>query len=116
MSDKLVYSSEKGDLRDTGKSPGKKKKKGGSPGTPASIKDGIVRVQRESKGRGGKTVSVIYGLPSGTVLSDLARELKQKSGTGGTVKEGTIVIQGDRVDLIVRFLTEKGYTVKRAGG
>jgi translation initiation factor 1 len=116
MSDKLVYSSEKGDLRKRGTSPGKKKKRGESPGTPASIKDGVVRVQRESKGRGGKTVSVIYGLPSGTVLSDLARELKQKSGTGGTVKEGTIVIQGDRVDLIVRLLTEKGFSVKRAGG
>jgi translation initiation factor 1 len=116
MADKLVYSSEQGDLRKTGNSPGRKKKKKGNAKNPASIKDGVVRVQRESKGRGGKTVTVIYGLPSGTVLSDLARELKQKSGAGGTVKEGTIVIQGDRVDSIMAFLAGKGFTVKRAGG
>ncbi len=116
MSDKLVYSSEKGDLRNTGKSPGKKKKKGGSPGTPASIKDGVVRVQRESKGRGGKTVSVIYGLPSGTVLGDIAKELKQKCGTGGTVKDGTIIIQGDKISVIIEHLAGKGFSVKKAGG
>ncbi len=79
--------------------------------------DGIVRVQRESKGRGGKTVTVISGvpLPDGA-LKDLAGELKRRCGTGGTVKEGNIEIQGDHRDLLVAELENRGYRVKRAGG
>jgi translation initiation factor 1 len=78
---------------------------------------GIVRVQRESKGRGGKTVTVITGvsLPDGA-LKELAGELKRRCGTGGTVKEGNIEIQGDHRDLLVAELEKRGYKVKRAGG
>ena len=109
MSDKIVYSTETGDLR--------KKQKGASRTPAGTIHGGIVRVQKESKGRGGKTVSVIYGLPlSGTELSLLAGRLKQKCGAGGTVKEGAIIIQGDKVDFIVQLLQKEGFNVKRSGG
>lgn len=79
--------------------------------------DGIVRVRRESKGRGGKTVTVITGVPLGNDgIAALAGELKRRCGTGGTVKDGNIEIQGDHADLLVAELTKRGYTVKRAGG
>ena len=79
--------------------------------------DGIVRVSRETKGRKGKGVSLITGVPlSEYDLKDLAKELKQKCGSGGTVKNGVIEIQGDHRDLLVKTLTERGYTVKRSGG
>ena len=109
MSDKIVYSTETGDLR---------KKQNGTFRSPSGkINDGLVRVQKESKGRGGKTVSVIYGLKlSGTELSLLATRLKQKCGAGGTVKDGAIIIQGDKVDFIVQLLQHEGFNVKRAGG
>jgi translation initiation factor 1 len=109
MPDKIVYSTESGDLR--------KKHDDASRSPSVKINDGIVRVQKESKGRGGKTVSVIYGLSlSGTELSLLAARLKQKCGAGGTVKERTIIIQGDKVDFIVQLLQKEGFNVKRAGG
>lgn len=79
--------------------------------------DGIVRVRRETKGRGGKTVTVVAGVPvdEGT-LKALAGELKRRCGTGGTVKDGEIEIQGDHADLLVAELARRGFTVKRAGG
>jgi translation initiation factor 1 len=79
--------------------------------------DGIVRVRRESKGRGGKTVTVVVGVPlAGEALRSLAGDLKRRCGTGGTVKEGNIEIQGDHADLLVAELQKRGYAVKRAGG
>ena len=79
--------------------------------------DGIVRVGRESKGRKGKGVTLISGVPLTTEeLKDLARELKQKCGTGGTLKNGVIEIQGDHRDLLIDLLKAKGWTVKRSGG
>lgn len=79
--------------------------------------DGIVRVRRETKGRGGKTVTVVIGVPGGDdLLSRLAGELKRRCGTGGTVKDGAIEIQGEHCDLLVAELTRRGFTVKRAGG
>ncbi len=115
MDDEFVYSTEEGDLRK--KQKGKKKKnKGGN--TPSGIKDdGVIRVQRESKGRGGKTVSVIYGMPgSEEELREWSTKLKQQCGTGGSVKSGTIIIQGDQVDSIVALLKDAGFSAKRAGG
>jgi translation initiation factor 1 len=79
--------------------------------------DGIVRVQRESKGRGGKTVTVVTGVPLDDAgVKVLAGELKKRCGTGGTVKDGLIEIQGDHRDLLVAELARRGFTVKRAGG
>jgi translation initiation factor 1 len=79
--------------------------------------DGIVRVRREVKGRGGKTVTAIMGLAlAPDALADLGAELKRRCGTGGTVKDGVILIQGDHVDLLIAELEKRGYRVKRAGG
>ncbi|MBC8207497.1 MAG: stress response translation initiation inhibitor YciH [Kiritimatiellales bacterium] len=84
---------------------------------PARKNDGVVRVGRETKGRKGAGVTIIAGIPTHPEgLKQIAKELKQKCGTGGTVKNGVIEIQGDQRDLLVKELTERGYTVKRAGG
>ncbi len=101
----IVYSTDRGRVR-----PEKQK--------PAAPKgDGIVRVGRETKGRKGKGMTVVSGVPLHPEgLRDLAKQLKQKCGTGGTVKGGVIEIQGDHRDLLVAELQARGYTVKRAGG
>jgi translation initiation factor 1 len=83
----------------------------------AVASDGIVRIRRETQGRKGKTVSVVQGLPlDESALDELARSLKQHCGTGGTVKEGTIIIQGDHRERLREELARRGYTVKLAGG
>jgi translation initiation factor 1 len=79
--------------------------------------DGIVRVGRETKGRKGTGVTVITGIPSHPEgLEKLAKQFKQQCGTGGTVKNGVIEIQGDHRDLLVAELQKLGYTVKRSSG
>lgn len=76
-----------------------------------------VRVSRETKGRGGKGVSVITGLPlKGDALEALATALKKRCGCGGTVKDGNIKIQGDQRDTLVAELIKLGYAAKRSGG
>jgi len=75
----------------------------------------MVRVGRETKGRKGKGVTVITGLPlDDEGLRRLARELKQRCGTGGTVKNGVIEIQGDHRDMLVEELAKRGYKPKRS--
>jgi translation initiation factor 1 len=79
--------------------------------------DGIVRVRRETGNRGGKTVTTIRGVPlAESALQELAGELKRLCGTGGTVKDRVIEIQGDHRDKIAATLTRRGYAVKLAGG
>lgn len=79
--------------------------------------DGVVRVLRETKGRKGAGVSVVTGIPlTAKELASLATQLKKRCGSGGTVKDGRIEIQGDHRDLLVAELGKLGYTVKRAGG
>lgn len=79
--------------------------------------DGIIRVSLERKGRGGKAVSLITGFSgSSEELKSIAAELKRRCGTGGTVKDGIIEIQGDRRDELVALLKEMQFTVKRVGG
>jgi translation initiation factor 1 len=79
--------------------------------------DGVVRVRLESKGRGGKTVTTIQGLDlDDEALRALAAELKRRCGTGGTIKDGVIEIQGNHADLLVQELKQRGFTTKRAGG
>jgi translation initiation factor 1 len=76
-----------------------------------------VRVRRETKGRGGKTVTVIAGLPLDEAgIKALAGELKRRCGTGGTVKDGLVEIQGDHRELLLAELTARGYKAKAAGG
>lgn len=80
-------------------------------------RDGVVRVGRETKGRKGKGMTLITGVPLPTdELKKLAKELKQKCGTGGTLKDGVIEIQGDHRDALVEMLKARGWTVKRSGG
>ena len=85
--------------------------------TPAPRSDGIVRVGRETKGRKGSGVTTITGLVLGPAeLKELGSRLKKRCGTGGTIKDGVIEIQGDQRDLLVEELQQLGYTVKRTGG
>ena len=77
----------------------------------------IAYLHRESKGRGGKTVTLIKNLElSENDLKDLAKNLKRACGTGGTIKDGMIEIQGDHRQKIADVLTKQGYKVKIAGG
>ena len=79
--------------------------------------DGIVRVSRSSKGRKGKTVTVVTGVPmDDNGLKDLLKDLKRQCGSGGTVKDGVIEIQGDHRDRIFEVLQKLAYKVKMAGG
>jgi len=79
--------------------------------------DGIVRIKRETKGRKGKGVSLVTGvqLPEAE-LKKLAKQLKQKCGVGGAVKDGVIEIQGDMRELLKEELEKQGFQVKLAGG
>lgn len=79
--------------------------------------DGIARIRRETKGRGGKAVTVITGLAGDPdTIKDLAKTIKQHCGVGGAVKQGDIEIQGDQRAKIKTLLEAKGITVKLAGG
>ena len=79
--------------------------------------DGIVRVGRETKGRKGKGVTVVTGLPlAGEALDAMATRLKKRCGSGGTVDGATIEIQGDHRDLLVDELARLGYSVRKSGG
>lgn len=79
--------------------------------------DGIARIRRETKGRGGKAVTVIDGLPlDPAALKTLAKQLKQRCGVGGAVKEACIEIQGDQRQTCKTFLESQGYTCKLSGG
>ncbi len=79
--------------------------------------DGIVRVSREVKGRGGKAVTMVKGLDLEPAdLVKLAQQLKAACGSGGAVKDGVIEVQGEHRDRIVELLTAQGHKVKRAGG
>ncbi|MCK9563441.1 MAG: stress response translation initiation inhibitor YciH, partial [Bacteroidales bacterium] len=85
------------------------------PAAPAG--DGIVRIRRETSGRKGKGVTTVSGVPiDDKALEQLAKQLKQLCGTGGTVKEHIIEIQGDHRDKIREALQKQGFTVKLAGG
>jgi len=90
-------------------------------GVPSEKKAGSLRstarIQRETKGHQGKTVTLISGLAlRESELQTLAAELKKACGCGGSVKDGIILIQGDKRDILVRLLTARGYQTKIAGG
>ena len=83
-------------------------------GTDQSVPDRIVaKLRMEKKGRGGKTVTVVYDLPQNDAfLRELAQELKRTCGTGGAVADNTIELQGDLRDRVRRHLAGKGWQVK----
>ncbi|MFZ4284961.1 translation initiation factor Sui1 [Variovorax sp. HJSM1_2] len=79
--------------------------------------DGIVRVSRETKGRGGKAVTLVKGVPlNAEELQALGKKLKSACGSGGTVKDGVIEVQGDHCEPVMKLLQAQGFKVKRAGG
>ncbi len=79
--------------------------------------DGIIRIHRETKGRKGKGVTLVKGVPlDEKALKKLAKEMKQHCGTGGALKAGVIEIQGDHRDQLKLFLEKRNYSVKLAGG
>jgi len=86
--------------------------------TPTPSKsDGIVRVSRETKGRGGKVVTVVRGLATDSAsLEATAKLLKTACGSGGAVKDGAVEVQGDHCDKVLALLAGRGLKVKRAGG
>lgn len=86
----------------------------GRPSAAPPRGDGIVRVGRTSSGRRGKTVTVVSGLPPAD-LASVARELKRVCGSGGSVKEGVVEIQGDQRARVIAHL-EVRYRVKATGG
>src|SRR5450755_1226894 len=86
-------------------------------GVPGAAKPSVVRVARETQGRAGKGVTTIAGLPlSQSDIEALATKLKKRCGSGGTVREGIIEIQGDHRDVIVAELIKMGWQAKKAGG
>ena len=102
---RLVYSTDSGRIKQTA----------AAATQPAG--DGIVRIRRENKGRGGKAVSVITGLGlDAPELKTLAKTLKQRCGVGGSVKDRNIEIQGDQRTVIKEELEKRGFVVKLAGG
>lgn len=105
---RTVWSSDHGDQR-----------KAGSTRAVKSLppQQQTIYLHRESKGRGGKTVTLVKGLVlSDDDLKSLAKQLKQVCGTGGTFKDGIIEIQGEHREKIAEFLKQIGYKVKIAGG
>ncbi len=114
---RLVYSTDSGRVRAT---PHNRKLPGPAvppePG-PRVPDDGIVRIQRDKKGRGGKTATVITGLPGAELeLEATLKRLKQSLGTGGTREGRTLVIQGDHRDRLLEEVTKLGFKAKIAGG
>lgn len=105
MTNNIVYSTETGRIKP--QSEPEARPKG----------DGVIRIQRQTSGRKGKGVCVIFGLDlDDNELNKLAAELKKKCGCGGSVKNGAIEIQGDKKDLLKQIIESKGYLVKIAGG
>jgi translation initiation factor 1 len=105
---RLVYSTDDGDERRL-RDPKPK------PTTPALPRDGIVRIFRDKGQRGGKTVTVVRGLPPRD-LDAVASDLKRHCGAGGSAKNGAVEIQGDHREKVAARLTAQGYEVKLAGG
>jgi translation initiation factor 1 len=104
---RLVYSSDQGRIKPITEPSSKAK----------APSDGVIRIQRETKGRNGKGVTVIRGCDmNDEQLKALSKQLKQLCGTGGTVKEGNIEIQGDQRQKLLQYLLDKGFTAKIAGG
>ena len=102
---RLVYSTETGRIKESD-----------TPTRPCDG-DGIVRIRRETSGRKGKGVTTITGFDlDAAALKTLAKQLKQKCSTGGTVKDGVIEIQGDHRDKLKAELEKLGHTVKLVGG
>ena len=113
MTSRLVWSSDEGRVaQPKDKSP---KRRDDGPGVPQAPDDGTVRVWRVKGGRGGKTCTLVTGLPSGEV-ERLAVELRRLVGAGGAVRDGAVEVQGDHRERVQKKLVDLGFRVKLAGG
>ena len=117
---RLVYSTESGRICPACGHPTTKctcKKKKTAKKQSIYPNDRIVRIRREVKGRKGKTVTAVFGVPlDDKKIHKFAKTLKRLCGTGGTVKDGIILIQGDHRETLLKKIKQQGYTVKLASG
>ncbi|MBL8050754.1 MAG: translation initiation factor [Anaerolineales bacterium] len=114
MSNKTVWSSSSGDLRKKDLTPNPSPTRRGESLPPQQQ---TIYLHRETSGRNGTPVSLVKNLVlSAEDLKALARKLKQQCGTGGTIKDGVIEIQGEHRQKISEILMKLGYKVKIAGG
>ena len=116
---RLVYSTESGRICPRCEKPADRCrcKKNKKPATTAPKVDGIIRIQREVKGRRGKTVTTVSGFAEGAPeLKKIAAKLKNRCGTGGSSKNDVIIIQGDHRQVILGELERMGYRAKLTGG
>ncbi len=112
----LVYSTDTGRMCPGCRQPVAACRCGAAPAS-ASRGDGMVRVSRESKGRGGKTVTLVRGLALDVAaLAALGKRLRTACGAGGTLKDGVLELQGDHAERVAVWLAKEGWAVKRAGG
>ncbi|MES2018394.1 MAG: translation initiation factor Sui1 [Pseudomonadota bacterium] len=82
----------------------------------APVGDGVVKVARQTKGRGGKAVTVVTGVAlAADALALLGKQLRTACGCGGTVKDGVIEVQGDHCEKVIAALVKQGYKPKRVG-
>jgi translation initiation factor 1 len=110
-----VYSTDQGRLCPECEQPRERCQCGREQAAPAG--DGIVRLHRQTKGRGGKAVTLVTGTGlAGAELKALAKALKQRCGVGGAVRDGDIEIQGDQRTTLKPLLEAQGFRVKIAGG
>ena len=111
----LVYSTDSGRMCPMCRMPQAQCRCSATPVSTAT--DGVVRVSRETKGRAGKGVTLVRGLAlEPSALAALGKQLKTACGSGGTVKEGVIEVQGDHCVRVMEMLKSQGFVVKRAGG
>ncbi|GHO53717.1 stress response translation initiation inhibitor YciH [Ktedonobacter robiniae] len=118
MPDRIVYSTDSGRVSTCprcGQSYKKCRCEQAGASAPTKKSDGFVRVMRDRKQRGGKTVTVISGVPTENLV-ELGQQLKKLCGSGGTVKDGNIEIQGDHLEKVEVKLIAQGFKVKRVGG
>ena len=117
---RLVYSSDRGRVTVPKDERPARRSKVASSGLPKVTRvpdDGVVRVSRQKQGRGGKTVTLITGLPGGDIeLDALLKELKQHCGAGGSRDGRTLEVQGDNRERVFAYLEARGHKPRLAGG
>ncbi len=115
--DRVVYSSDRGRVCPACAQPTSRCRCARNTTRETPRPEGGVRVGRASKGRKGKPVTTVCGLPlDRREIAELASELKRLCGSGGTVREGTIEIQGEHRDTLMEELAKRGFQAKRSGG
>ncbi|GAA4429524.1 translation initiation factor Sui1 [Acidovorax lacteus] len=111
----LVYSTESGRMCPGCRQPVAACVCARQPARPAG--DGVARVSRTTAGRGGKVVTLVRGLPlDDAALAALGKQLRTACGSGGTVRDGSIEIQGDHLERVMAWLQAQGHAVRRVGG